>query len=88
MRSLICVELLGERDPGELESADILHSRAVVATGSILTPVAHHQPLGLVDIERAVVLLPPPWQVLNLSRLIVCEQAHRCGVVGKLNHQV
>ncbi len=86
----ICVsrpcEILGDVNAEELKAVYPLHRCLVDGDGcvfSALSPVIHHQLLGLVDVEWVVVLLTPFSQgthLLSVSRLIVVgDQAyHRC----------
>ncbi len=81
LQHCICVrrpcEILGDVNAEELKAVNPLHRCLVDGDGyvfSALSPVIHHQLLGLVDVEREVVLLTPFSQgthLLSVGRLIV-----------------
>ncbi len=90
LQHCICVsrpcEILGDVNAEELKAVYPLHRCLVDSDGcvfSTLSPVIHHQLLGLVDVEWEVVLLTPFSQgthLLSVGHLIVVgDQAyHRC----------
>ncbi len=81
LQHCICVsrpcEILGDVNAEELKAVNPLHRCLVDGDGcvfSALSPVIHHQLLGLVDVEWEVVLLTPFCQgthLLSVGRLIV-----------------
>ncbi len=101
LQHCICVsrpcEILGDVNAEELKAAHPLHRCLVDGDGdgcvfSALSPVIHHQLLGLVDVEWEVVLLTPFSQgthLLSVGRLIVVgDQAyHRC-VISKFDDDI
>ncbi len=97
LQHCICVsrpcEILGDVKPEELKDVNPLH-RCLVdgCVFSALSPVIHHQLLGLVDVKWEVVLLTPFSQgthLLSVGHLIVVgDQAyHRC-VIGIFDDDV
>ncbi len=94
LQHCICVsrpcEILGDVNAEELKAVYPLHRCLVdgdVCVFSALSPVIHHQLLGLVDVEGEVVLLTPFSQVtplLSVGRLIIVgdQACHRC-VISK-----
>ncbi len=96
LQHCICVsrpcEILGDVNAEELKAVNPLHRCLVDGDGcvfSALSPVIHHQLLGLVDVEREVVLLTPFSQgthLLSVGCLIdVGDQAYHCCVIGKFD---
>lgn len=88
-------EVLGDVNAADLEFTDPLYSRPVDVDGVMSPtplPVVHDQLLGLINVERQVVLLTTPCQDVDLSPrghlIIVGDQANTSRVVSKLNHQV
>ncbi len=79
----------------ELKAAHPLHRCLVDGDGcvfSALSPVIHHQLLGLVDVEWEVVLLTPFSQgthLLSVGRLIVVsDQAYQRCVISKFDDDI
>ncbi len=94
LQQCVCVsrpcEILGDVNAEELKAVFPLHRCLVDGDGcvfSALSPVIHHQLLGLVDVEWEVVLLTPFSQgthLLSVGRLIVVsDQAYH--VVSSAN---
>ncbi len=74
LQNCICVsrpcEILGDVNAEELKAVYPLHRCLVDGDGcvcSALSPVIHHQLLGLVDVELEVVLLTASWKAHALS---------------------
>ncbi len=100
LQHCICVsrpcEILSDVNAEELKAVYPLHRCLVDGDGcvfSALSPVIHHQLLGLVDVEWEVVLLTPFSQgthLLYVSHLIVVgDQAYNhCCVIGKFDDVV
>ncbi len=99
LQHCICVsrpcEILSDVNAEELKAAHPLHRCLVdgdVCVFSALSPVIHHQLLGLVDVEWEVVLLTPFSQgthLLSVGRLIVVsDQAHHRCVISKFDDDI
>ncbi len=99
LQHCICVsgpcEILSDVNAEELKAVYPLHRCIVDGDGcvfSALSPEIHHQLLGLVDVEREVVLLTPFSQGTHLRSvgrlIVVSDQAyHRC-VISKFDDDV
>ena len=82
-------------DTKELEALNLLYCSPVDENGGVLGrlfPVVHNHLLCLDHVEGKVVILAPHGPVSDLLPIgclvVVCDQAHHCCVVGKLNYVI